>query len=186
MYSHAEGGYTNSTGDASHAEGIYTVATGNYSHAEGRYTEAANMCSHASGCANVIGGLYPDWVSGGSYQVGDRVRRGVSGYELLDQTGAGDYPWNSDKWKKLPSNGPVAFVIGNGDASANTRSNAYTLDWDGNAHFAGDVFINSSSDGTGGTKLPDTTNIINYISTNLVASLAETQAIIDEYEEAVP
>lgn len=37
-----------------------------------------------------------------------------------------------------------ATIIGNG-TSDYTRSNAYTLDWDGNAWFAGDVYVGSTS-----------------------------------------
>lgn len=36
-----------------------------------------------------------------------------------------------------------AHIVGNGSASA--RSNAHTLDWNGNAWFAGDVYVGSSS-----------------------------------------
>lgn len=36
-----------------------------------------------------------------------------------------------------------AHIIGNGSSS--NRSNAYTLDWDGNAWFSGDVYVGSTS-----------------------------------------
>jgi hypothetical protein len=36
-------------------------------------------------------------------------------------------------------------IVGNGDVNSDTRSNAHTLDWDGNAWFAGDVYIGSTS-----------------------------------------
>ena len=43
--------------------------------------------------------------------------------------------------------GEYVFVIGNGDPTiANSRSNAHAVDWDGNAYFAGDVYV--QGDGT--------------------------------------
>lgn len=40
--------------------------------------------------------------------------------------------------------GKYVHIVGNG-ASAHSRSNAHTLDWDGNAWFAGDVYVGSTS-----------------------------------------
>ena len=43
--------------------------------------------------------------------------------------------------------GEYVFVIGNGDPTiANRRSNAHAIDWDGNAYYAGDVYV--QGDGT--------------------------------------
>ena len=44
---------------------------------------------------------------------------------------------------------PYANIVGNGGAQ--TRSNAYALDWDGNGHFAGDVYVGCNADSSGGT-----------------------------------
>ena len=41
------------------------------------------------------------------------------------------------KYNVLDSAGKYAHIVGNGDNI--TRSNAHTLDWDGNAWFAGSV-----------------------------------------------
>ena len=43
-------------------------------------------------------------------------------------------------------------IVGNGFTSTQ-RSNAYALDWDGNGHYAGDVYVHANADSTGGTKL---------------------------------
>jgi hypothetical protein len=40
--------------------------------------------------------------------------------------------------------GKYAHIVGNG-ADEDNRSNAHTLDWEGNAWFAGDVYIGSTS-----------------------------------------
>ena len=48
-YSHAEGSNSQATGPASHAEGYNTRATGDYSHAEGYNSKATNTYAHAEG-----------------------------------------------------------------------------------------------------------------------------------------
>lgn len=45
---------------------------------------------------------------------------------------------------KSKDRGSFAHVVGNG-RSENERSNAHTLDWEGNAWFAGDVYVKSTS-----------------------------------------
>jgi hypothetical protein len=40
--------------------------------------------------------------------------------------------------------GAYAHIVGNGTSTSN-RSNAHTLDWEGNAWFAGDVYVDSTS-----------------------------------------
>jgi len=45
-----------------------------------------------------------------------------------------------------------AHIVGNGFTSTQ-RSNAYALDWDGNGHYAGDVYVHANTDSSGGTKL---------------------------------
>ena len=47
--------------------------------------------------------------------------------------------------------GDYIHVVGNGNSSK--RSNAYTLDWDGNGCFAGDVYVGGISKDTGAKKL---------------------------------
>jgi hypothetical protein len=57
-----------------------------------------------------------------------------------------DYQHVSGKWN-VPGN--YAVIVGNGKDSQSPRSNAYTLDWEGNGIFAGTV---SSKDGELATK----------------------------------
>ena len=58
--------------------------------------------------------------------------------------------WDGDEeW--LHSYNNKAVIVGNGDYSA--PSNAYSLDWDGTGHFAGDVYVGCNNDSTGGTKV---------------------------------
>lgn len=111
-YSHSEGGYTWADGKGSHAEGESTEALADYSHAEGRLTQASGLYSHAEGYGTITTGA-------GSHAAGI--------YNLEDTTVSEDNPM-----------GTYASIIGNG-ISNKVRSNAYTLDWAGNAWYAGTV-----------------------------------------------
>lgn len=101
-------------GEWSHAEGYGSISHGNVSHAEGIGTYAKGDGSHAEG--------YGTQAFGETQHVQGR-------YNLPDE------------------NSLYAHIIGNG-RSQNingtlkvTRSNAYTLDWNGNAWFAGKATI---------------------------------------------
>ena len=54
-------------------------------------------------------------------------------------------------------NSEKALIIGNG-TSDNARSNAYALDWTGNAYYMGNVYVGAGADSTGGTKLVSQTD----------------------------
>ena len=107
--SHAEGYSTIASGNNSHVEGTSTNATGTNSHAEGAGTEASGVNSHASG-----------W-----YTTAQRKSQTTLGeYNILD-TGGTDGT----------TRGNYAFIIGNGKSSS--RSNAFTVAWDGVATASG-------------------------------------------------
>lgn len=148
-YSHAEGAGPKASGAASHAEGYSTTASGQTSHAEGNRTEASSPNSHAEGDSTTASGNsshaegYITTASGeyshaeGRTTIAQGNNQHVQGkYNIADTTSA--------------------HIVGNGSDSSN-RSNAHTLDWNGNAWFAGDVYTGSTS-GTnkddGSVKLP--------------------------------
>lgn len=114
----AEGVGTRATRTASHAEGFKTGATGIYSHAEGREAEAYGAASHAEGAVTIAS---------------HRAQHVQGEYNVEDGSTAS------------PSKrGNYAHIVGNG-TSIDARSNAHTLDWSGNAWFAGDVYVGSTS-----------------------------------------
>ena len=117
--SHAEGNYTTASGDYSHAEGNYTTASGNCSHAEGNHTTASNINSHAEGVETIASGI--DSHAEGSGTIASSMCQHVQGKSNIEDK-AGVY----------------AHIVGNGISNTN-RSNAHTLDWSGNAWFAGTV-----------------------------------------------
>ena len=123
--SHAEGSYTTASGESSHAEGSNTYATGAHSHAEGYHTEAEGSSSHTEGYFTKASGDY-------------------SHAEGYNTNAVGNYSHVQGKWNIWDSSERYAHIVGNGIDNT-TLSNAYTLDWDGNAWFAGDVYVGSTS-----------------------------------------
>ena len=110
---HAEGRNTLAQGgNGAHAEGYQTKALWAAAHAEGMYTEARGACSHA----------------GGSHTIALSQSQFVFG------------EWN----EKDPSGATTGYkgtyveIVGNGTAE-DDRSNARTLDWDGNETLSGNV-----------------------------------------------
>lgn len=148
-YAFAEGADPKASGAASHAEGYRTVASGQTSHAEGNETEASSPNSHAEGNNTTASG-------------------NSSHAEGYSTTASGEYSHAEGRTTKAQGNNQhvqgkyniadttSAHIVGNGSDSSN-RSNAHTLDWNGNAWFAGDVYTGSTS-GTnkddGSVKLP--------------------------------
>ena len=123
---HAEGRDTTASGEASHAEGNMTVAKEVSSHAEGEHTIAASA-SHAEGIQTEAQG----WVSHaeGYYTKANRAFQHVFGeYNIIDNEGTSTI-------KK----GLYVEIVGNGTSS--TRSNARTLDWQGNESLAGSITL---------------------------------------------
>lgn len=62
----------------------------------------------------------------------------------LAQHVQGEFNIVDDSTASATTRGNYAHIVGNGTAS-NARSNAHTLDWSGNAWFAGDVYVGSTS-----------------------------------------
>ena len=137
-YSHAEGEGTTASGNVSHAEGADTTASGNISHAEGGYTTASGTFSHAEGNSTEASGE-------------------ASHAEGYNTTASGDYSHAEGKGTKASSGNQhvqgkyniedtenkYTHIVGNGTSSS-ARSNAHTLDWNGNAWYQGKL----SQDGT--------------------------------------
>lgn len=118
--------YSSTTGSCSFVEGYNGSATGNYgAHSEGYYTEANGDRSHAEGDGSVANGI-------GSH---------AEGQETIASC---DYQHVQGKYNVEDSNSAYAHIVGNGESNGK-RSNAHTLDWDGNAWFAGDIFVGGAS-----------------------------------------
>ena len=167
-WSHAEGEMTRVTSYASHAEGSYTkmpdgttrygTASGYASHIEGGGCHAEASCSHSEGLATTAKGNYSH--SEGKYTIASSPAQHVEGAGNIED-----------------ANSTYIHIAGNGDFGA--PSNAHTLDWNGNAWFAGDVYIGSES----GTNKDDGSKKLateEYVNNTLNNFEAISISLIDE------
>lgn len=129
--SHAEGSETTALGECSHAEGDNTTAVGDCSHAEGSDTQASGNCSHAEGGGTVASGSKSHAEGTSTAAPGDSSH--AEGYNTKASS---DYQHVQGKFNIEDTTNKYAHIVGNGNNN-NKRSNAHTLDWDGNAWFAG-------------------------------------------------
>lgn len=139
QYSVSEGDNTAATGYASHSEGYNTIASGKTSHAEGNSTKAIGYSAHAEG-HKTLAGLDSSHAEG--Y---DTIAAGYASHSEGYSTKAfSDYQHVQGKWNIEDRDEIYAHIVGNGfldDEGQVTLSNAHTLDWDGNAWFAGNVKV---------------------------------------------
>ena len=184
MCSHAEGGYSQATGDRAHAEG-YSTASAFAAHSEGNHTTASGKSSHSEGV----------------YTIAQKAGQHVEGRYNVADTGR--------TFAGVEEYGSYAHIVGNG-TSDSARSNAHTLDWDGNVWFAGDVYTGSTSgtdkdsgskklateeyvDSSIPTKVSDLTNDSSFATTTyvddkvagLVDSAPETLDTLNELSAAL-
>ena len=111
-------------GSYSHAEGYYTTASAEASHAEGETTTASGDYSHAEGCRTT-------------------ASRQSSHAEGQNTKASSNYQHVQGKFNIEDSSNVYADIIGNGTSLKS--SNAATVDWSGNAWYAGDVYVGSTS-----------------------------------------
>ena len=168
--SHAEGNDTYAEGAYSHTEGAKTESIGKYSHAEGHSTIAEGDCSHTEGTETLAGGTNSH--AEGSYT---EAKGENSHAEGAGTKAYGENQHVQGKYNKVDSKNIYAHVVGNGTGSNDDkRSNAHTLDWQGNAWFQGDVFIKGTSQDDG-QKLATEDMVI-----ALQQEIAELRALIEE------
>lgn len=148
-YSMAEGYETRADGYASHVEGSYTTASGSYAHAEGFNAIATSFAAHSEGEQTQATARATHAQNLGT----------IAAYQ--NQTALGRYNINQQL---------NAFELGNGTGE-NDRQNAAVIKWDGEARFAGDVYVGCDYDSTGGVKLlPIHTQTFSKATGNVPAS----------------
>lgn len=129
---------TLASGSASHTEGYYTSAQGDYSHAEGSTSIASGEAAHAEGGGSVAVGKNSHAEGTNCHASGEASHAEGKGTDANSgQHVQGKYNVE-DRLEKY------AHIVGNG-TNIDTQSNAHTLDWSGNAWFAGDVYVGSTS-----------------------------------------
>ena len=160
--SHAEGSNTTASGDASHAEGSYTTASGIYSHAEGNNTRATSTdysssgtdttttkgyCTHAEGSRTIAYGAMShaegnstktSGIAAHSEGCNTLATGNYSHVEGYQTKASSAYQHVQGKYNVSDAASKYAHIVGNG-TSDTKRSNAHTLDWEGNAWYAGNI-----------------------------------------------
>lgn len=156
-YSHAEGKHTTASNMASHAEGIDTIASNQASHAEGVKTTASGGFSHAEGCGAVASGAYSH--AEGNYTTAASSCQHVQGrHNVVD------------------ADDTYLHITGNG-LNENVKSNAHTLDWDGNAWFSGSIYVGGSPTTSDGVADYSTASEVALKSDIAVITTAQIDAI---------
>ena len=154
--SHSEGKGCNAIGDNSHAQGQNTASKGTYSHSEGLCTVACGDGSHTEGAWTVANG--PCQHVFGKYNV------------IEEATSASQFQY--------------VEIVGNGtDDRSSYRSNARTLDWNGNETLAGGLTVNSTSGITIGQTTITETQLTTLLTTNrllLIATQTDNGWVLDK------
>ena len=132
LASHVEGEAIEASGEASHAEGGGTTASGGTSHAEGYSTTASGYSSHAEG-VNTIASGYGSHAEGSNTTANHLAQHVFGRYNIADPSTAA-----------ATNRGNYVEIVGNG-TSASAKSNARTLDWDGNEILAGNLTLGGTS-----------------------------------------
>lgn len=170
---HAEGSNTTASNARAHAEGSSTTASGMESHAEGQGTKAQAIASHAEGIKTTASGEYASHAEG--YYA--NATASYAHAEGLYTVAASESQHAQGKFNIEDTAAKYAHIVGNGTNTAN-RSNAHTLDWSGNAWFAGDVKVGGTGQDDVETKTLATTE---YVDSKAVQS---DWAIHDENDPA--
>lgn len=160
--SHAEGSRTEAIGNCSHAEGFRSIASGDFSsHAEGQSCTASGDNSHAEGLNSIASGDFGSHAEGNSCTAsgdsshaegqGTHAEGACSHTEGEGTIAKNNYQHVQGKYNVTDKNNKYAHIVGNG--SSKTPSNAHTLDWNGNAWYAGTVegtamIVKSSTEGS--------------------------------------
>ena len=141
---HAEGSDTRANGDCSHAEGYSTYAYQSYTHSEGYTTTATGSGAHSEGSHTTAGGDFSH--SEGSYTRTRGSYAHVEGrYTIANHKSQhvfGEYNIVDPSSNLYTERGTYVEIVGNG-ADENGRSNARTLDWNGNEWLGGNLSLAS-------------------------------------------
>jgi hypothetical protein len=134
-------------GDCSTAEGSGTVASGFHCHAEGSRTEATGDQAHAEGFGTIASGKR-------SHSEGLNTIAAGNAQHVQGKNNIADVDAEGNALSTY------AHIVGNG-LTPTKRSNAHTLDWDGNAWYQGDIYVGGTSQ-TDGIKVATLNDISRY------------------------
>ena len=151
-YSFVSGHYNQATnlgtvsiGHGSKAHGECSAAMGDVCIAEGYGSFAAGVETKASGNGAVALGTETEASGGGSLAVGlgSKAVGGNSVAMGLNTIANGLQQYVTGRFNIEDHDHKYAQIVGNGNYGVDARSNAYTLDWNGNGWFAGGIILTS-------------------------------------------
>lgn len=165
----AEGSDVNASGHSAHAEGDRTTASGDISHAEGRGTTASGKQAHAEGHASIASGENSH--AEGHHAEASGRNAHAEGEETI-AAGRSQHVFGENNIVDQPSRegrrAVYVEIVGNG-GSPDDRSNARTLDWNGNEVLAGKLTV-----GAGPTANMDVATK-KYVDDAIAAAIAALQ-----------
>lgn len=156
---HAEGWSTLASGDSAHAEGKKTQATNINAHAEGESGVASGAASHAEGYGSAASGPYSHSENQSTKAIGARSHAQGWGTEAHGDASHAEGYYTKTAGANQHVQGrfnmpdaTMAHIVGGGSSDTD-RKNIHTVDWSGNAYFAGNLTIGGSivTAGGGGT-----------------------------------
>lgn len=133
-YAHAEGYGTTASAQAAHSEGYNTYATGKYSHVEGYNSKATADMAHAENYGTEASGKNSH--AEGLISIAKGNGSHAEGFGTI---ASGKYQHVQGKYNVEDTEGRYAHIVGSGSDAE--RRNIHTLDWEGNAEYAGDVTV---------------------------------------------
>lgn len=156
--------------------GIYShVAYGKGAHAEGTSNTANGENAHAEGCRNIASGSYSH-VEGYDNEASGHATHVQGKFNVVQSVTGPNYL------------GKYCHIVGNG-TSDTARSNAHTLDWNGNAWFAGDVYTGGTAMDSGAKKLAtevpvstaDNGKVLSVVNGAWAAAAMSSGAYVNKY-----
>lgn len=156
--------------------GIYShVAYGKGAHAEGSLNTANGENAHAEGYRNIASGSYSH-VEGYDNEASGHATHVQGKFNVVQSVTGPNYL------------GKYCHIVGNG-TSDTARSNAHTLDWDGNAWFAGDVYTGGTAMDSGAKKLAtevpvstaDNGKVLSVVNGSWAAAAMSSGAYVGSY-----
>ena len=146
--SHAEGSSNTASGNYSHVEGAGSTSSGERSHAEGSGTTASKYGAHAEGDNTVASGDNGSHAEGYHTTSEGRNSHSEGRYTISNHRSQhvfGEYNIADPSSNVTTARGNYVEIVGKGANDAN-RSNARTLDWNGNETLAGGLKLHGNQD----------------------------------------
>ena len=135
---YASGEYSCAIGSNSSNSGYSACTIGNQVYGnQSNYIFATGMICQARQAYQFISGNYSNW-----YDINEAEGAQVFGQGCISSS---DWSMTAGKYNANDANKEYAHVVGNGTSNT-SRSNAYTLDWQGNGTFAGTVSSSTGAD----------------------------------------